>query len=905
MPDKIIIKGAREHNLKNIDVEIPKNQLVVFSGVSGSGKSSLATDTLYAEGQRRYVESLSSYARQFLGRLPRPDVDSIEGLSPAIAIDQHGLSHNPRSTVGTVTEIYDYLRLLFARIGHPHCPQCGKEVVKQTSETITRQIIEQLSNYQISKLRIQTRVIILSPIVRDKKGEYSKLLSNLKNKGFEQVRIDGRIYDLDEDLVLIKTNRHTIEAVVDRMAATKIDIKKETFYQRIKNDIEIALEMADGLATLCFVEDKTFSFPKKPRQMSDVLFSSRFACPKCNLSISEIEPRIFSFNSPFGACPQCNGLGLKLKIDPSRVPPWRTQELERRYYTTTSDIVREEIEKLMIKEVCSLCGGSRLKKESLTITVDKYSIAQISSWDLGKLLFWINQLPKVLVSGKEKEIAKPVFKEITLRLSFLISVGVDYLTLNRPAATLSAGEGQRIRLASQLGSGLTGVLYILDEPTVGLHPRDTQRLIDTLKKLRDLGNTLIIVEHDPKVLTQSDWILDFGPGAGKDGGRLTAWGKPGQIMKSRKSLTGMYLSGRKVIPALAKAARINNECLKIDGCQAHNLKNLNLKIPLGNLVCITGVSGSGKSTLMTDTLYPALRKSFNPEFKEKAGKFKTLTGTQNLNQVLLVDQSPIGRTSRSNPATYIGVFTDIRALYAQTREAHLKGFTQTHFSFNTEGGRCEACEGQGQLRVQMQFLPDVWVECEECRGKRFKKEVLEVEYKQNNIAQVLKKTVKEAKLFFAPIPVIFRKLEVLERIGLDYLELGQPSPTLSGGESQRLKLARELVKKSEGKTVYLLDEPTTGLHFDDLKKLLLVLRALVDRGDTVIIIEHNLEIIRQADWIIDLGPEGGEKGGYLVGEGTLKDIIRIKNSWTGKYLSEIPKAFRTELRAGITCKSQK
>ena len=887
MLDKIIIKGAREHNLKNIDVEIPKNQLVVFSGVSGSGKSSLALDTLYAEGQRRYVESLSSYARQFLGMMPRPDVDSIEGLSPAIAIDQHGLSHNPRSTVGTVTEIYDYFRVLFARIGHPHCPKCGKEVAKQTSETITNQILEKVAQFQNDLVIRQLRFMILAPVVRDKKGEYGKLFRNLESKGLEQVRVDGRIYDLDEDLVLIKTNRHTIEAVIDRMTAIKVDLTKPDFYQRIKNDVEIALEMADGLVTLCFVEDKTFSFPKKPHQMSDVLFSSRFACPKCNLSIPEVEPRIFSFNSPFGACPQCNGLGVKLKIDPGRVSAWRTQELERRYYTTTSDVVREEIEKLMIKETCSLCQGSRLKKESLTVTIDQCSIAQISSWDLEKLLVWVSRLPSILTSDRNKEIAKPIFKEITLRLSFLISVGVNYLTLSRTASTLSAGEGQRIRLASQLGSGLTGVLYILDEPTVGLHSRDIQKLIDTLKELRDLGNTLVVVEHDPRVLKQADQILDFGPGAGKDGGKLIAQGTPAQIMNNNKSITGAYLSGRKSIPIVGRVNQKSNNWLIIKNCQENNLKNISLKIPLGRLVCITGVSGSGKSSLMTDTLYPALKKSFYPDFREKTGVFRTITGTQYLNQVLLVDQSPIGHTSRSNPATYIGVFSDIRAIFAQTRDSRIKGFTQTHFSFNTIGGRCEACEGQGKLRVQMQFLPDIWVECEECRGKRFKKEVLEVEFKGKNIAQVLMMTIKEAKTFFESIPVIVRKLEILERIGLDYLELGQPSPTLSGGESQRLKLARELVKKSEGKTVYLLDEPTTGLHFADLKKLLLVLRALVDRRDTVIIIEHNLEIIRQADWLIDLGPEGGEEGGYLMAEGPIDIITKTKNSWTGKYLLEM------------------
>jgi len=888
MEDFIKIKGAREHNLKNIDVTIPKNKLVVFSGVSGSGKSSLAMDTLYAEGQRRYVESLSSYARQFLGILPRPEVDSIEGLSPAIAIDQHGLSHNPRSTVGTVTEIYDYLRVLFARIGHPHCPKCGREVARQTTEQITKQVRDIALEKFRHLAKKQLRLMILSPVVRDKRGEFSKLFSNLRSKGFEQVRIDGRIFDLSQDFVLIKTNRHNIEVVVDRIACNKKQLAQKEFFQRIKDDVEIALDLADGLVTLSMVEDKSFEFPRKPTQMSDTLFSSRFACPKCNISLPEIEPRIFSFNSPFGACLECNGLGVKLKIDRERVTSsWRAEELEKRYYYTTSDVVREEIEKLMIKEVCPLCQGTRLKRESSTVTINNKSIAEVSSWDLEKLFKWGTNLKKTLESEKEKEIASPIVREITNRLSFLISVGVAYLTLERAASSLSVGEGQRIRLASQVGSGLTGVLYILDEPTVGLHARDTQRLIDTLKKLRDLGNTLVVVEHDQKVLEQADWILDFGPGAGKDGGKIVAQGSAGQIKKNPKSLTGRYLSGKEKVSVPFKDNGKNNQILMIKGCQAHNLKNIDVRLPLGKLICITGVSGSGKSSLIADTLYPGLKRVLNPEFKEKPGKFFSIKGVDFINQVLLVDQSPLGRTSRSNPATYIGVFTDIRQLFAQTREARLRGLSLTHFSFNTEGGRCEACQGQGQLRVQMQFLPDIWVQCEECHGKRFKPEVLEVDFKEKNIADVLRLTVKEAREFFGAIPVIVRKLEVLERIGLDYLELGQPSPTLSGGESQRLKLARELVKKSEGKTLYLLDEPTTGLHFADLKKLLVVLRALVERGDTVVVIEHNLEVIKQVDWILDLGPEGGDKGGYIVAEGPPQRIVKNGDSWTGKYLKPL------------------
>ncbi|MGB9706889.1 MAG: excinuclease ABC subunit UvrA [Microgenomates group bacterium] len=885
MRGKIIIRGARQHNLKNINLEIPKDKLVVFSGVSGSGKSSLAMDTLYAEGQRRYVESLSAYARQFLGILPKPEVDSIEGLSPAIAIDQHGLSHNPRSTVGTVTEIYDYLRVLFARIGHPRCPKCGREVTRQTSKQITEQILK-WSREQFGNLAIrQLRIMILSPVVRDKRGEFSKLFENLRNKGFEQVRIDGHIYDLKENFVLIKTNRHNIEAVVDKITLQQKDLKQKAQIQRIQDDVEIALDLAAGLVILSKVDDSSFQFPHKPRNMRDFLYSSRFACPVCNISLPEIEPRIFSFNSPFGACPECNGLGVNLRIDTAKVSPWRAEELEHRYFTTTSEIVREEIEKLMIKETCHLCQGTRLKKESLMVTVKDHHIAEVSAWSLEKLYRWIVNLDKELNSEKEKEIARPIVEQISSRLNFLISVGVGYLTLDRGASTLSAGEGQRIRLASQVGSGLTGVLYILDEPTVGLHPRDIQRLVDTLKKLRDLGNTVIVVEHDQEVLRQADWIVDFGPGAGKEGGEIVAQGSPAEIMKNPRSLSGRYLSGREKIPIFPKNNNFNG-WLIIEGCRTHNLKDVTIKLPLGSLICITGVSGSGKSSLISDTLYPALKKALNPEFKERQGEFRAITGTENINQVLLVDQSPIGRTSRSNPATYIGAFTDIRALFAQTREAKLKGFTLSHFSFNTQGGRCEACQGQGQLRVQMQFLPDLWVNCEECQGKRFKPEVLEVEYKEKNIADILSLTVKEAKEFFGAIPGITRKLEVLEKIGLDYLELGQPSPTLSGGESQRLKIARELVKRSEGRTVYLLDEPTTGLHPADLKKLLLVLRELVERGNTLIVIEHNLEVVKQADWIVDLGPEGGENGGWVVAQGKPEDIVKNPDSWTGRYLKK-------------------
>jgi len=880
----IIIRGAREHNLQNIAVKIPKNKLVVFSGVSGSGKSSLAMDTLYAEGQRRYVESLSSYARQFLGMMRRPEVDFIEGLAPAIAIDQHGLSHNPRSTVGTVTEIYDYLRVLYARIGHPHCPHCGRQISRQTSVSIAEQILEIFSR-KIKQQRVG-RFLILSPVVRDKRGEFTKLFQNLARKGFEQVRVDGKIIDLKENIGLIKTNRHNIEVVVDRFSLNYQNFSPQAYRQRVLDDIEIALELADGLAILAEVKDKTFVFPEKPTQMKDILFSQRFACPECNLSLPEIEPRLFSFNSPQGACPECNGLGAKLKIDPQRVSPWRAKMLEKQYYNTTSDAIREEIEKLMIKEVCPSCQGTRLRPEALGVTVNQKSIAQISHLSLDQLLSWSQKLSHRLKTNQEKEVAKPLLKEITSRLSFLVAVGVGYLTLARSASTLSVGEAQRIRLASQIGTGLTGVLYVLDEPTVGLHRRDTQRLVKTLQKLRDLGNTVVVVEHDEKILEAADWIIDFGPQAGKRGGQIVAVGTPAQIKKNPASLTGKYLSGRKKVWQ-KRQRRKREEFITIKGCQEHNLKNINVSFPLKHFICITGVSGSGKSTLIHDTFYPALKKALDPYFRQKPGKFRQLEGAELVDQVLLVDQTPIGKTSRSNPATYTGVFTDIRQLLAQTTEARLKGFTPSHFSFNVEGGRCEACRGQGVIRIEMQFLPDVWVECEECRGTRFKEEVLEVEYREKNIHQILKMTVGEALDFFAPFPKIIRKLKVLEEIGLGYLELGQPSPTLSGGESQRLKLARELVKTPKNHIIYLLDEPTTGLHFADIEKLLQVFQKLVDRGNTVIVIEHNLDVIKNADWIIDLGPEGGEKGGRIIAQGPPAKIAQNPHSWTGKYLKKI------------------
>ncbi len=880
--DFIEIRGAREHNLQNITVKIPKNKLVVLSGVSGSGKSSLAMDTLYAEGQRRYVESLSSYARQFLGMMKRPDIDSIEGLSPAIAIDQHRLSHNPRSTVGTVTEIYDYLRVLFARIGNPHCPKCNREISHQTSISITQSVL----NIITQKLYIGSyaRYYILSPVIRDKRGEFTQLFLNLQKKGFEQVRIDGQIYYLREIPLLIKTNRHNIEVVVDKINLFKKFDQKE-LETRILNDVEIALDLSDGLAILTEVKDKEFSFPAKPKEMKDLQYSRRFVCPSCDINLPEIEPRLFSFNSPQGACPECNGLGVKMKIDSTKVNPWRAEMLERQYYSTSSDAIREEIEKLMIKETCPACGGTRLKKEALSISIKDKSIAQITEMSLTLLFEWLEILAKDLVSDKEKGVAEPLLKEIKSRLKFLIDVGVDYLTLDRTASTLSVGEAQRIRLASQIGTGLTGVLYVLDEPTVGLHQRDTQRLIETLKRLRDLGNTVVVVEHDTEVLKSADHIIDFGPGAGKSGGKVVAEGTPAEIMKNPNSITGKYLCGKKQVNYLPSVALpFSSSFISISGCKEHNLKNITVNFPLKRYVCITGVSGSGKSTLIHDTLFPAISKSLNPYFQERAGKFEKISGAHQIDQVLIVDQSPIGRTSRSNPATYSGVFTDIRELFAQTEEARLRGLNSSHFSFNVEGGRCEACQGQGFTRVEMQFLPDVWVECEECQGNRFKKEVLEVQYKDKNIHQVLKLTIGEALDFFTSLPKILNKLKVLQKIGLDYLELGQPSPTLSGGESQRLKLARELVKPARSHTVYLLDEPTTGLHFADVEKLLQVIRELISRGSTVIVIEHNLDMIKNADYIIDLGSDGGEKGGSIVAEGTPSEIAKCDKSWTGKYL---------------------
>lgn len=970
MDNQIKIRGARQHNLKNVDLDIPKNKLVVLTGVSGSGKSSLAFDTLYAEGQRRYVESLSSYARQFLGIMEKPDVDSIEGLSPAISIDQKTTSHNPRSTVGTVTEIYDYLRLLFARIGHPHCPMCGREISHQTLDQIVDGVLDMIEK----KVRIDKKgwYLVLSPMVQDRKGEFSQLFDNLKSKGYRQVRIDGFIHDLSEDLVLIKTNKHTIEAVTDRIVVStdtfKTESAKAELRGRLSDSIQQALNLSEGLVVLGEVLDKEFSMPVAPKKFTDHLFSERFSCPVDNISLPEIEPRTFSFNSPHGACPTCTGLGKILKVEPDlifspeltineggilpyantfehetwygrimkkmceennidmRVPikdlPQEkidtllngtgkklykvygtnrfgketyiynefkgiVAELERRYQESESDWVKEEIRKYMREQVCPDCLGARLKKEALGITIGGLSISEVTTFSIDKCINWIESLnDNGTTNAREKEIAHLIIKETIGRLKFLVSVGLDYLTLNRVAGSLSGGEAQRIRLASQIGSGLTGVLYVLDEPTIGLHPRDDQKLIDTLKKLRDLGNTVVVVEHDAEMMNQSDYIVDFGPGAGKHGGEVIAVGTPLEIKENPKSITGKYLSGKKKVEIGRTQMQMeqNKETLKLVGANKFNLKDINLELPLGKLVSITGVSGSGKSTLLIDTLYPALQRELNPNYRGEIGGYKRVEGLDFIDKAILIDQSPIGRTPRSNPATYTGLFDPIRDVFTATREAKTLGFKKGRFSFNVRGGRCEACEGQGQIKIEMQFMSDIWVTCDVCHGKRYNAQTLEVIYRGKNIAEVLDMTVDEALEFFHAHPQIEQKLETLSLVGLEYMQLGQPATTLSGGEAQRVKLATELSRRATGKTVYILDEPTTGLHFADVEKLLRVLKLLVQKGNSVFVIEHNLDVIKNSDWIIDLGPEGGDGGGEIVAVGRPTDISKNKHSYTAEYL---------------------
>lgn len=970
--DKIIIRGARQHNLKNINLEIPKNKLVVFTGLSGSGKSSLAFDTIYAEGQRRYVESLSAYARQFLGIMSKPDVDTIEGLSPAISIDQKSTSHNPRSTVGTVTEIYDYLRLLFARVGHPHCSQCGREIERQSSDQIIESLFTWLDTESAAQHGGSARFLIMAPLVRDRKGEFSGLFDNLKAKGFSSIRIDGTVFDLHDDLVLIKTNKHTIEVIVDRIAASRKELRDEVarsqLRSRIAQAVEQSLALSDGLVVVCRVNDASLTFPDKPKSMEDRLFSQKFACPVCNIAIAEIEPRNFSFNSPHGACPACSGIGTILEVDPERIinpnlsineggvipfakmffnDTWfgrviktvaikeginlsmplekltesqkkvllygtgqqvhevygtnrfgkQTEiheqfsgfinELKRRYAQTESDFIRAEIEKYMQREVCFSCNGSRLKKEVLSVTINGLSIAQVTAFSITEVAAWFAVLPKAL-SAREQEIGKLVLKEITKRLSFLTSVGLTYLTLDRSAQSLSGGEAQRIRLTSQIGSGLSGVLYVLDEPSIGLHARDNARLIASLHQLRDLDNTVIVVEHDKEMMEHSDYIVDFGPGAGKHGGAIIAQGTPLQICKDSQSLTGKYLSGKKQV-TVQKTRQLQDgeKLLTLTGCSANNLQHIDVSFPLGQFICITGVSGSGKSSLIIETLYPALARILSPLYRQRPGPFGNLSGIEHIDKAIMIDQSPIGRTPRSNPVTYTGAFTYIRELFANLSESRKRGFGPGRFSFNVKGGRCEACQGEGQVKIEMQFLADVYITCEVCSGRRYNSETLEVEYKGKNIAQVLSFTIEDALQFFSSIPHLREKLQTLRDVGLSYMELGQPAPTLSGGEAQRVKLSSELCRRQTGKTVYILDEPTTGLHFADLEKLLAVLHRLVSLGNTVIVIEHNMDVIKTADWIIDLGPEGGAQGGQVVAVGTPQEIVKIKKSYTGQFLKKV------------------
>ncbi|RLC38121.1 MAG: excinuclease ABC subunit UvrA [Candidatus Nealsonbacteria bacterium] len=948
----IKIRGARVHNLKNVNLEIPKNKLIVITGVSGSGKSSLAFDTLYAEGQRRYVESLSAYARQFLGVMQKPDVDKIEGISPAISIDQRKAAHNPRSTVGTMTEIYDYLRVLFARVGIPHCPKCNRVVSRQTIDQIVDQIL---------KLPKTEEVLILGPVVRGKKGEHRAVLEEIERAGFVRVRIDGTVQRIEEALerTLDRYKKHNIEVVVDRLV-----IDEDLERSRLVDSVETALKLGKGIVIVNY-KPYTLNSKQSPKvhglksKVEDLVFSEHFACEYCGISLPEIEPRLFSFNSPYGACPSCQGLGKKLEVDPKLVIPnpnlsiaegaifpwahashkigrqsyfwWQLQDLardynfsllvpvkklskdvldiilygdanfegvipnlERKYWETDSEATREEIKKYMRERVCERCKGKRLREEALAVKVAEKSIAEVVEMELsGAKKFFENLLNSKTTSfnSTQLKIAQPLLKEIISRLQFLLDVGLDYLTLSREAATLAGGEEQRVRLATQIGSKLTGVLYILDEPSIGLHPRDQQRLINTLKKLRDLGNTVIVVEHDPQTIKEADWVIDIGPGAGKHGGRIVFQGTPKQLMKSH-TLTGDYLSGRKKVE-IEKISNLKSQISKIQikdrkflvvkKAAEHNLKNIDVKIPLGKFVCVTGVSGSGKSSLVNDILACALYKKFYNS-KEEPGKHQEILGTEFLDKVVLVDQSPIGRTPRSNPATYTGAFSYIRELFAKTKEARIRGYKPGRFSFNVKGGRCEACEGQGVKKIEMYFLPDVYVTCQECKGKRYNKETLEIEYKGKNIAEVLEMTVEEALKLFENIPGLRDKLRTLSEVGLGYIELGQPAPSLSGGEAQRVKLATELAKKSTGKTLYILDEPTTGLHPDDIKKLVLVLRKLVSKGNTVLVIEHNLDVIKNADWIIDLGPEGGEKGGEVIAEGEPIKIIKNKKSYTGNYL---------------------
>ena len=936
MKNSIKIKGARAHNLKNINVEIPRDKLVVITGLSGSGKSSLAFDTIYAEGQRRYVESLSAYARQFLGQMDKPDVDNIEGLSPAISIDQKTTSHNPRSTVGTVTEIYDYLRLLYARAGRPHCPKCGKPITQQTVDQMIDKIMEQPE---------RTKMLIMAQVVRGKKGEHKKILEHIRREGYVRVRIDGEVHDISEDIQLEKNKKHTIDVVIDRL------VVREGIEGRLADSLETALKLGNGVVYIQIVAGEL------------LMFSENFACVDCGISLPEITPRMFSFNNPYGACPVCMGLGSHREFDEHLVipnkalslgegvfaplsknrnaysmcvmdavlkeyvytldTPWKdidksTQKLllhgagsekfrfhytnmfgeykeynvafegvlpmlKRRYQETESEEMRESYADYMTEIPCPACHGARLKPETLAITVGGLNIAELTAMTIREADEF---LEKIELTPREFKIANQILKEIHARLNFLLNVGLDYLTLSRSAGTLSGGEAQRIRLATQIGSGLQGVLYVLDEPSIGLHQRDNNRLLATLKKLRDLGNTLIVVEHDEDTMYAADNIIDIGPGAGANGGRVVAQGTAKEIMQVPESITGQYLSRRKYIPVPAKRRPGNGKFIEIIGAKENNLKNIDVRFPLGTLTLVTGVSGSGKSTLVNEILYKGIASKLY-RVKGKPGKHKAIKGLANIDKIIDIDQQPIGRTPRSNPATYTGVFDAIRELFSQTAEAKMRGYKAGRFSFNVKGGRCEACKGDGILKIEMHFLPDVYVPCEVCKGARYNRETLEVRYKGKNISEILDMTINEAVDFFQNVPRIVRKLQVIKDVGLGYIKLGQPATTLSGGEAQRVKLATELAKRSTGKTLYILDEPTTGLHTADIHKLLGILQRLVDGGDTVVVIEHNLDVIKTADYIIDLGPEGGDKGGTIVASGRPEDIVKAKASYTGQFLKPL------------------
>jgi excinuclease ABC subunit A len=918
--DRIVVRGAREHNLKNIDVELPRDQLVVLTGLSGSGKSSLAFDTIYAEGQRRYVESLSAYARQFLEQMEKPEVDSIEGLSPAISIEQKTTSKNPRSTVGTVTEIYDYLRVLFARVGVPHCPDCGKVISAQTVQQMVDRVLLQPAG---------TRLLVLAPVVRGRKGEYKKLFFDLQRQGFSRVRVNGVVRELGEEIDLDKKRKHTIEVVVDRL------VVKEGLGARLADSLETALRLADGI-----VQVET---PGDGANPTPITFSERLACADCGISFPEVSPRMFSFNNPYGACPECGGIGTRFEIDPERVvpnanrslkagalAPWAGREstyfkqtlaalakrykfsldeawaklkkpvrdvilhgdrdggfegvvklLERRYRETESEDVRREVETFMAERRCPVCQGSRLRRESLGLKIADKSIADVVRLTIKDAATFFTTLK---FGEREAAIARRVLKEIRERLGFLANVGLEYLTLDRPAGTLSGGEGQRIRLATQIGSSLVGVLYILDEPSIGLHQRDNRRLLDTLKRLRDLGNTVLVVEHDEETIRSADYVVDLGPGAGELGGHVVAIGTPDEIIANEHSLTGQFLSGARAIHVPATRRKGTGNALIIHEPREHNLKGQPVTIPLGTFTCVTGVSGSGKSTLVNDILYRALAQMLH-RAQDRPGAHTRIEGAQHIDKVVDIDQSPIGRTPRSNPATYTGVFTFIRALFARTQEARMRGYQPGRFSFNVKGGRCEACQGDGLVKIEMHFLPDVYVTCDVCKGKRYNRETLDVHYKGKSIAEVLDMTVHQALEFFEAVPVIKQKLQTLHDVGLDYIRLGQSATTLSGGEAQRVKLATELSRRATGRTLYILDEPTTGLHFADIEKLLEVLNRLVDQGNTVVIIEHNLDVIKTADWVIDLGPEGGDDGGRVVATGTPEALARqADKSYTGQFL---------------------